>query len=244
MALRNQPYFPLYVQDYLTDEKLNLCEWSTQGIYIKILCVLHKQKSYGSILFKQNAKQNSNTVEYFAELLIKHLPCQFKDMVVAINDLVENEVLVIDSEGLHQRRMVKDGLISEARSAAGKKGGGNPNLFKQKPKQIDKQITEYENEYESKTGRESKEKKEREIIKILGSPFLEPVNLWLKYKAEKKQNYKETGFITFLKKLGKMSNGNPTLAMEIIEHSMANNYSGLFPPKGKQNLQTANQSYR
>lgn len=89
-----------------------------------------------------------------------------------------------------------------------------------------------------------KEKKEREIIEILGSPFLEPVNLWLKYKAEKKQNYKETGFITFLKKLGKMSNGNPTLAMEIIEHSMANNYSGLFPPKGKQNLQTANQSYR
>ena len=35
MALRNQPYIPLYVQDFLTDEKLNQCSPASQGIYIK-----------------------------------------------------------------------------------------------------------------------------------------------------------------------------------------------------------------
>ena len=94
MALRNQPYFPLYVQDYLTDEKLNMCSWTTQGIYIKILCILHKQSSYGSILFKQNYKQNESAINYFASILIKNLPCQYSDMVGALSELIDFEVLI------------------------------------------------------------------------------------------------------------------------------------------------------
>jgi len=57
MALRDQPYLPLYVQDYLTDEKLNECSPATQGVYIKLLCVLHKMEEYGTILLKQKRKQ-------------------------------------------------------------------------------------------------------------------------------------------------------------------------------------------
>lgn len=156
MALRNQPYFPLYVQDYLTDEKLNMCSWSTQGIYIKILCILHKQSSYGSILFKQNYKQNESTINYFASILIKNLPCQFENMVEALGELIDNEVLIIDDLGLHQKRMVKDGQISDERSKAAKKGGGNPNLFKQNSKQTDKQNTEYEYEVENIINKDKK----------------------------------------------------------------------------------------
>ena len=140
----------------MTDEKLNMCSWATQGIYIKIMCVLHKQNEYGRILFKQNPKQNSskeiNRVNYFASILIRQIPCTLEDMIFALEELTEFEVLRIDDDGLSQKRMVRDGQISDARSAAGKKGGGNPVLFKQKSKQRDKQrdkqITEYENEYE------------------------------------------------------------------------------------------------
>lgn len=173
MALRNQPYLPLYVQDYLTDEKLNLCKWSTQGIYIKIMCILHKQNSYGSILFKQNSKQNSSSIQYFASVLVKNLPCQIDEMISALEDLVENEVLIIDEKGLHQKRMVRDGEISEKRSQAAKKGGGNPNLFKQKSKhqfkQNPKQNTEYEYEYENENIIDSiiKEYNKTEFPKIL-----------------------------------------------------------------------------
>lgn len=147
MALRNQPYFPLYVQDYLTDEKLNMCSWSTQGIYIKILCVLHKQENYGCILFKQTIKQNMSMIENFAYILVKNLPCQINEMIIALNELIEYNVLTISDNKLYQKRMVKDGEISEKRSNSAKKGGGNPILFKQTDKQIDKQITE--NEYEN-----------------------------------------------------------------------------------------------
>ena len=146
MALRNQPYFPLYVQDYMTDEKLNLCSWQTQGIYIKILCILHKQKEYGCILFKQNDKQNQSTCLDFASILVRNLPCQLNEMVEALEELIENEVLIIQDNKLFQKRMYKDGKISEERSKAGKKGGGNPNLFKHNPKQNDKQNPEYEYE--------------------------------------------------------------------------------------------------
>jgi hypothetical protein len=154
MALRDQPYFPLYVQDYLTDERLSMCSWSAQGIYIKILCLLHKQKTYGRILFKQNSKQNSSTCLDFASCFAKLLPVQITEMEDALCELVENEVLTIDGNELFQKRMVKDNAISEARSIAGRKGGGNPNLFKQNPKhqfkQNPKQNPEYEYEYENK----------------------------------------------------------------------------------------------
>lgn len=51
---------------------------------------------------------------------------------------------------------------------------------------------------------------------------------WLRYKREKKQTYKPTGFKTFCRQLIKLSDGKPELAREIIERSMANNWAGIF----------------
>jgi len=156
MALRDQPYLPLYIQDYLTDEKLNMCSWQTQGIYIKILCILHKQKKYGSVLYKLNSKQTESIIKDFALILVKQIPCQMNDMENALSELIDNEVLMIENNELYQKRMLKDGETSIARSIAGKKGGGNPNLYKQTPKQKYKQIPEDEDEYESEYEIENK----------------------------------------------------------------------------------------
>lgn len=151
MALRDQPYLPLYVQDYLTDEKLNMCSPSAQGVYIKIMCVLHKQSTYGEIvLFKQKDKQKPSMVENFALCFTKLLPFTYEDIFNALQELTEEGVLVIDGDKIMQPRMVKDNKVSEARSQAAKKGGGNPILFKQNDKQTDKQNPEYENEYNNK----------------------------------------------------------------------------------------------
>ncbi|MBO7713050.1 MAG: helix-turn-helix domain-containing protein [Methanobrevibacter sp.] len=59
---------------------------------------------------------------------------------------------------------------------------------------------------------------------------------WLAYKKEKRQSYKPIGLKTCLKKLEELSGGNPDVAMKIVEESIANNWSGLFP------LKTNNQS--
>ena len=43
MALRDQPYLPLYIHDIMVDEKLNECCAATHGIYIKgLMCLMHK----------------------------------------------------------------------------------------------------------------------------------------------------------------------------------------------------------
>jgi hypothetical protein len=150
MALRDQPYFPLYVQDFLTDEKLNCCSAATQGVYIKILCILHKQEEYGCILFKQKDKQTDDKLKNFALKFAKLLPFDSNTIHEALIELIDEGVLIIDGDKLYQKRMVKDGEISLTRSKAGKIGGGNPNLFKQNDKQMFKQKykqnTENENE--------------------------------------------------------------------------------------------------
>lgn len=160
MALRDQPYLPLYVQDFLTDEKLNLCGYETQGVFIKIMCILHKQETYGKlvlkesdkILFKQTVKQNSSRCLIFAFMFSKLLPIPIDVLERSLEELIDRGVMYISGDEIAQKRMVKDGQISEARSSAGKKGGGNPNLHKQNTKHLfkqnPKQNTENENEYE------------------------------------------------------------------------------------------------
>jgi len=160
MALRDQPYLPLYVQDYLSDEKLSCCSLSSQGVYIRILCVLHKSETYGGILFKQIPKQNFSSIEYFAFIISKQIGCTIQEVSDSLEELLFFEVLRIRQIGieektdfLYQKRMEKDFDVSLKRSANAKKGGGNPklkeNLFKQTSKQTPKQNTEYESVNES-----------------------------------------------------------------------------------------------
>ena len=62
-------------------------------------------------------------------------------------------------------------------------------------------------------------------------PCKEALDMWLAYKNEKRQKYQPRGLAALKKKLLKMSNGNPEYAKVIVEHSMGNNYSGLYAPK-------------
>lgn len=58
---------------------------------------------------------------------------------------------------------------------------------------------------------------------------------WLAFKREKKQSYKPKGLEMLKKKLLTLSNGNGKIAMQIVEQSMMNNYSGLFPIRDTNN---------
>ena len=62
-------------------------------------------------------------------------------------------------------------------------------------------------------------------------PCKEALDMWLAYKKEKRQKYQPRGLAALKKNLLKMSNGNPEYAKVIVEHSMGNNYSGLYAPK-------------
>lgn len=62
-------------------------------------------------------------------------------------------------------------------------------------------------------------------------PCQEALDMWLAYKKEKHQTYKPRGLKILKKNLLLMANGNSEYAKVIVEHSMGNNYSGLYAPK-------------
>ncbi len=127
MALRDQPYLPLYVQDFLTDEKLMECSAEATGVYIRIMCIMHKSNPYGTILLRQKDQQISDFAAPFASKLAKHLPYSFEVILSALEELLTEEVLVIENNSLIQRRMKRDGEISIKRSLSGSKGGSKTN---------------------------------------------------------------------------------------------------------------------
>ena len=132
MALRDQPYLPLYVQDFLTDEKLIECSASANGVYIRIMCIMHKSEPYGIILLKQKDKQTDNQIQNFALKLLRSLPYDLNTIISGLNELISEGVLQLDEDELRQKRMVKDFAISEVRKEAGKKGGEKTQFAKAK----------------------------------------------------------------------------------------------------------------
>lgn len=122
MALRNQPYFPMYVQDFLTDEKLMECSASATGVCIKVMCIMHKSEEYGKIELKEKDKHESSVVNNFAKKLARSLPWDVNVIEDGINELVSEGVMQIDGDFLIQKRMVEDNIKSLTKSKAGKQG--------------------------------------------------------------------------------------------------------------------------
>lgn len=144
MALKDQPYFPFYVKDFNDDDQLKECDAEAHGVYIRIMCLMHKSKSYGRILLEQKYQQEyqqtkqqkesmcTDFVGAFAIKLKRHLPFSLLEIERGLCQLIENDVIKVDGNTIYQKRMVKDGKISEVRASAGRKsasGKGGRNNF-------------------------------------------------------------------------------------------------------------------
>ena len=101
---------------------------------------------------------------------------------------------------------------TEEESSLGKSEAGKP------PKQYNKENNKKDNT-----------KKEEKEVDFKG--LNEAVQTWLEYKKEeKKQKYKTVDSTqAMIDKLYRLSEGDLETAKKIVEESMANNYSGLFP---------------
>lgn len=129
MARKDKPYLPLYVQDFMTDEKLIECSASATGVYIRLMCILHKQEIYGQLLLKQNDKQTDNQIQNFASKLARQMPYAIATICDGIIELSTNGVVTILDDILRQKRMYEDGMLSEVRSNSGSKGGKKTQKF-------------------------------------------------------------------------------------------------------------------
>lgn len=127
MSRRDQPYIPLYAQDFLTDEKLRECSAASVGVYIMLMCVMHKQEEYGTIILREKDRQNEDIIKDFAKKLAKHLPFEVEVIGNALRELLDEDVIQLDGDRILQKRMVRDADVSEKRSAAGRKGSATTN---------------------------------------------------------------------------------------------------------------------
>ena len=91
---------------------------------------------------------------------------------------------------------------------------------------LGKDLSDFEEEQQTEVIEVEEVKPQEEFY-----PCQEALDMWLAYKKEKRQTYKPRGLKILKKNLLLMSNGNPEYAKIIVEHSMGNNYSGLFAPK-------------
>ena len=123
MALRNQPYIPLYVQDFLTNLKLMECSALATGVCIKTMCVMHKSDEYGKIYLKSKDNKEESAIRNFALKLSKHFPWDIQTIEQGLIELVDEGVMYLDGDYLIQKRMVDDHDLSLKRAEAGKKGG-------------------------------------------------------------------------------------------------------------------------
>lgn len=198
MALKDQPYIPLYIQDVLTDEKLMECSAESHGVYFRLICVLHKQKTYGKLLLKQKYKQTGKQVENFALSLVRSFPFDLACIRASLLELLEEDVLQIEGDYLVQKRMVKDAELSEKRSSAGRKGGKNsrskdtvalPNLqanLKAKGEASPEDEDAIENESESEV--DLKESDDFLISEPLTKNFFSESELWLASECKYRVN--------------------------------------------------------
>lgn len=195
MALRDQPYLPLYVQDFLTDEKLAECSASANGVYIRVMCIMHKSEEYGKIFIKEKdlcrtfcpgktSGKYDGKLPAIAAKLARHLPYSTPEIEAALEELLDEGVLSLEGNCLYQKRMVKDAEISEKRALSGRRGAqATNNKYDLTPKNNGEVVgdfapanipanTENENEIENNTvieikkGGKSLRKEDPEVIEV------------------------------------------------------------------------------
>jgi uncharacterized protein YdaU (DUF1376 family) len=194
MALRDQPYLPLFVDDFANDPKLRECSANATGVYIRLLCYWHKTNIYGKTLLLQKDKQKDSNIENFAIKLSKHLPYSLQEILDGVIELLENDVIQYSSDEFSQKRMVKDNALSEVRKEAGSKGGFA------KAKRLPKDIANAEIEIEIENNINGVEKISEKLLAEFNNQFTQIEHLSRLTKTTP-EGIKST-FPTFIETLG------------------------------------------
>ena len=232
MARRDQPYFPLYVQDFMTDEKLANCTAESTGVYIRLLCIMHKSEDYGKILLRQKFRQSEQQIQNFAGMLARQMPYDKEVIARSLDELLDEKVIYIDGDTLCQKRMIKDGNTSEKRSISGRKGAEATNQRKNKSPKFAEQFAAAKSAANSEN--ENEDEIEIEIVnKSEGdNPFSgelrEAFDDWIAYKKEKRQSYKQRGMQSLITQIQRYADQfGESATANAIRNSMASNYQGI-----------------
>lgn len=249
MALTDQPYLPLYVDDWMNNNKLKMCSPAAHGLMIVILCIMHKEAEYGTILLKQKFRQTSKQEKNFALQISRLSPFEAADIEDPFNELLNEGALTIIDDTLICPRMVKDCKLSVARSLAGKTGGTTT----QKKKAFNKANSQatcvsnsgndtdngigngivIENSIVTDEGKGGAGEKPNLVYPFCSEEFFNQWEVWCSYLEEQHEFtfFSEATEQAALSELSSLSQCDEPTAIAIMHQSMANGWKGFFEIK-------------
>lgn len=246
MPLTNQPYLPLYVDDWMNNNKLKLCSPGAHGLMISIMCLMHKEEEYGKILLKQKFKQTDKQILNFASQIAKQTCFDLLDVEMYLTELITEKVLFFEEDYLICNRMVNDAEISEKRSNAGKQGGKQTQL---KTKNLNKNFAKAKHKANTVIGidienvivndnniREKTKKTNLQVIMPFQSKeFFELWDQWKTFRIKEfKKTYKSAqSEQAALTELVQISQGQEDIAKESILKSISRQWMGFYAPKNQ-----------
>ena len=241
MAIRNQPYMKLYVQDAMSDEKLLECSASATGVYFRLLLLMHKSENYGEICLSKLDKKSENFLKNFVKKLEKSLPFRAKEIEKSLKELIERDVIQTNGvDVISQKRMKKDAGLSDIRSdAVDSRRDRNKNICKDfvDTKVVTKGVQNCDSEYEYDTEYENNKNKKivspsktPEIDLSFADPEIEPTfREFVEYRKEiKKPIRSQKSLEASYRELMRLADLDLNAAKEIINRSIANGWQGLF----------------
>ena len=122
-----QPYLPLYVQDVLTMQGLAECSAAANGVYLRLLCILHKQEEYGVYRLRETYRRHDDIFVDLARQLGRLMPFDCAEVESCLRELVDCQVLTLDENSISDDGMVQQNALHEKRASAGKKGANVTN---------------------------------------------------------------------------------------------------------------------
>lgn len=117
MGAKKLPFLQLFVDDYLADEKLGLCSLAARGLWMHLLCLMHKSDRRGYL-------QQANGQPCTTEQIARSAGCSADEAAHLLRELIDSGAASATEHGvIFNRRMVHDERVRLAHSKAGQKGG-------------------------------------------------------------------------------------------------------------------------
>lgn len=110
------PWMKFHPQDWRADERLRMCSLSARGLWLEMMCIMHRSEKYGFLLIAGKAPTDTQLA-----FQVGTTPEQVSQLLA---ELAAAEVYSATSSGvIYSRRMVRDEKKSKINAKNGKKGG-------------------------------------------------------------------------------------------------------------------------
>lgn len=213
---KDLPYFKFNVSEYINGN-ITLEDFYTQGVFVNI-CAYYWFKS-GKVTLTEMKRRLS------------------KAKPIAFEKLVASEIIKVDGDKINisflDEQLIERGHLSATNSENGKLGG--------RPKKSEEKAVGFSDESESKAKKsnieEKREEEKREEEKAnADAPFEGELMVrwkeWERHRKEKRASLTPTVREKQIKLLGGRP---PNEAIAILDYSLENGYTGLFPKTALQN---------